>query len=637
MHSPDLTQANIATLAELFPNCVTEAQGEDGTIKHAIDFDQLRQELSDHIVDGPRERYQLNWPGKREAMLASNARTAKTLRPFREESVNFDATRNLFIEGDNLDVLKLLQETYLNRIKTIYIDPPYNTGHDFIYLDDFSQTEQDYLNASMQVSEFGEKLVSNPSYDGRFHSNWLTMMFSRIKLSRNLLRDDGVIFFSIGEEELSNSVRILDEIFGSENFVSIVPRIAKTASNLGTHFASSVDFVIVYAKQIASLPPFHGEVDESLYRKVETEGPRQGDRYRDDVAFYQSSQKDIRPNQKYFIECPDGSKVIPPCSIQDEIMREGDGRWRWSKETYQKQKHLLVFKETKTSPLMDEAGKKAKYNIYTKSYLSDRENTGTLPRNIITDFINRQGADLIKKFSIPFDFSKPVGLIQYLLKIQKMNDDDIVLDFFAGSSTTAHAVLQLNSEDGIRRRFVMVQLPEPCAEGSEAIKSGYSNIAEISKERIRRAGTKIQQDSGLLGQKLDIGFRVLKTDSSNMLDVYYKPDSVKKDDLFSHVDNIKDDRTPEDLLFQVLLDWGVDLSLPIEQQAIDDKIVFFVDQNALAACFDTGITEELVKRIATRKPLRAVFRDSGFSSDSVKINVEQIFKLMSPGTEVKSI
>ncbi len=637
MHSQDLTERNIAKLAELFPNCMTEAKDEDGTIKHAIDFDQLRQELAAYIVDGPRERYQLNWPGKRESLLAANARIAKTLRPCRKESADFETTRNLFIEGDNLDVLKLLQETYLNRIKMIYIDPPYNTGHDFIYLDDFSQTEQEYLNASMQVSEYGERLVSNPSSDGRFHSNWLTMMFSRVKLSRNLLRDDGVIFFNIGEEELSNSIRILDEVFGSENFVSVVPRIAKTASNLGTHFASSVDFIVVYAKHLAALPPFRGEVDESLYKKVETEGSRIGDRYRDDVAFYQSSQKDIRPNQKYFIECPDGSKVIPPCSIQDETMREGDGRWRWSKETYQKQKHFLVFKETKTSPLVDQNGKQAKYNIYTKSYLSDRENTGTLPRNIITDFINRQGADLIKKFSIPFDFSKPVGLIHYLLKIQKMNDDDIVLDFFAGSSTTAHAVLQLNSEDGVRRRYIMIQLPEPCAQGSEAIKEGFPTIAEISKERIRRAGKKIQEDAGLLGQNLDFGFRALKVDTSNMKDVYYIPDEVKKDDLFAHVDNIKEDRTPEDLLFQVLIDWGIDLGLPIKQESINGKTVYFVDQNALAACFDTGITETMVKEVAARKPLRVVFRDSGFSSDAVKINVEQIFKLLSPGTEVKSI
>lgn len=637
MHSPDLTQNNIAKLAELFPNCVIEAMGDDGILKRAIDFDQLRQELSDHVVDGPRERYQLNWPGKRDSLLVANGPIAKTLRPCTNESVNFESTKNLFIEGDNLDCLKLIQEAFLGKVKMIYIDPPYNTGNDFLYLDDFYQSEAEYFQASAQVSECGEKLIANPQSNGRFHSAWLTMIMSRVKLCRNLLRDDGVIFFSIGEEELSNSIRVLDEVFGSENFVSVVPRVAKTASNLGTHFASSVDFIVVYAKSIDKLPPFRGEVDESLYKKIESEGPRRGDRYRDDIAFYQSSQKDLRPNQKFFIECPDGSRVLPPCSIQDETMREGDGRWRWSKETFLRQKHLLVFKETKTSPLVDEYGNQAKFNIYTKSYLSDRESAGTLPRNIITEFINRQGADLIKKLSIPFDFSKPIGLIQYLIKIQQMEDNDIVLDFFAGSATTAHAVLQQNSEDGIKRRFVMIQLPEKCPEGSEAANAGFETIADIGKERVRRAGNRIVEERGLFDRNLDIGFRVLKIDTSNMKDVYYQPDALRKDDLFTHVDNIKEDRTPEDLLFQVLLDWGVELTLPIEQENIDGKTVFFVDKNALAACFDTSITEELVKKLATRKPMRVVFRDSGFSNDSVKINVEQIFKLMSPGTEVKSI
>ncbi|MBO6263747.1 MAG: site-specific DNA-methyltransferase, partial [Clostridia bacterium] len=368
------------------------------------------------------------------------------------------------------------------------------------------------------------------------------------------------------------------------------------------------------------------------YKKIEVSGVHKGERYRDDIALYQASLNDLRPNQKYFIECPDGSKVIPPCTILDEVMREGDGRWRWTKERYERDKRLLVFKETSSSPLLDENGHRAKYNVYTKSYLSERQETGTLPRNIWTDFINRKGADLLKRYGIPFDFSKPVELLLYMIKIANVPKDAVILDYFSGSATTAHAVMQLNAEDGGKRKFIMVQLPEKCDEKSEAYKAGYKNICEIGKERIRRAGKKIKEENGLTAQNLDTGFRVLKLDSSNMKDVYYKPSDYTQSLLDSLESNIKEDRTPLDLLFQVMLDLGKPLSAKIEEKEIAGKHVYIVNEDDLIACFDDGITEEVVKEIAKKKPLFAVFRDSGLSSDSTSTNFDQIFATYSPAT-----
>ena len=621
--TPNFTDENIQKLSELFPNCVTE----DSNGK-TIDFDTLKQELSSNIVKGSKERYQLTWPGKAESLVVANTPINKTLRPVREESKDFDNTENLYIEGDNLEVLKLLQETYLGKVKMIYIDPPYNTGKDFVYKDNFTQDKAEYDEESGNVDDEGGRLVSNPDSNGRYHSDWLSMMYPRLKLARNLLKENGVLFLSIGIEELSNSEKILNEVFGSENKVAIVSRVAKTASNLGSHFASSMDYVVTYAKDIRSLPAFKGKVDETLYKKIEKDGEKSGERYRDDIAFYQSSQKDLRPNQKYFVECPDGSMVIPPCSIQDEVMREGDGRWRWSKDTFLKKQELIVFKETKTSPLVDENGNKSKYNLYTKSYLSERQKKGTLPRDFITDYINRQGADLIKKLGIKFDFSKPTGLIKHLYEIQQDNHNDIILDFFSGSATTAHAVMQLNAEDGGNRKFIMVQIPEAIDEKSEAYKANYKTIAEIGKERIRRAGEKIKAENadkeGI--EDLDTGFRVLKVDSSNMKDVHFSPDNTSQDDMFDLASNIKDDRADEDLLFMVLLDWGIDLSVKIECREVAGKTVYFADDNFLAACFEENLDENFVKALVVQQPLKVVLRDSGFASSSVKINVEQIFK-----------
>lgn len=621
MHSPDLTQESIAKLLELFPNCVTEAEANDGTIKRAIDFDQLRQELSDHVVDGPRERYHLNWPGKNEALLAANAPIAKTLRPCREESIEFDTTKNLFIEGDNLDALKLLQETYLNRVKLIYIDPPYNTGHDFIYEDDFCEDRDSYLRRSNQKDNEGTRLVANTESSGRFHSDWLSAIYPRLKLARNLLSESGVIFISIDDREVASLRKACDEVFGEDNFVAnIVWQKKYAVSNDDPGIAPMHDHILVYRKSGEFLRNLLPRTDKQLsrYKNEDNDprGPWSSDNY------VSNKSKSERPTLWYSIKHP---------KTGEDVWPNEDAVWRYSKE-----KHQQMEAENRLYWGPSKSYEKPRL----KRFLSEIQD-GIVP-STWWDFTEvghndegqkETGLLLGKKvFSTP----KPVRLLKRIVHIAT-SESDICMDFYSGSCATAHAIMSLNAEDGGRRRFVMVQLPEPCDSKSEAYLSGYRSIADVGKERMRRAGKKVKDESGLLGENVDIGFRVLKIDTSNMKDVYYQPDALKKNDLFAHVDNIKEDRTPEDLLFQVLLDWGVDLSLTISKQSIEGKTVFFVDQNALAACFDTGITEEMVKKLATRKPLRIVFRDSGFSSDAVKINVEQIFKLQSPDTEVKVI
>lgn len=621
LHSPDFTQANIAKLAGLFPNCVTETRAEDGTLKQVIDFDQLRQELSTSIVEGPQERYQLNWPGKREALLTANAPIAKTLRPVREESVDFDTTQNLFIEGDNLDALKLLQETYLNKVKMIYIDPPYNTGNDFIYEDDFAEDAEAYFKRSNQRDEEDNRLVANNESNGRFHSDWLTMMYSRLKLARNLLREDGVIFISIDDGEASNLRKICDEIFGEDNFAADISWQKRyTRSNNTVDFTTVVEHLLVYSRSdsfVVNLLPRTEEAD-ARYTNPDNDprGPWKG------ASFLNPATPQERPNLCYPIENPNTKEITHPTS----------NAWRRSKAEFERlaSENVLYW------------GADGKQDVPSiKMFLS--EVRGLTPIN----FWNHEYAGntdqgtqclealLGKKI---FNNPKPVTLIQRALE-HGSSPSDIILDFFSGSATTAHAVMALNAEDGGKRRHILVQLPEPCDEKNEAFKAGYKTIAEIGKERIRRAGKKVREENadkpGI--DQLDIGFRVLKVDSSNMKEVYYAPDAVQQADLLDQVDNIREDRTPEDLLFQVLLDWGVDLALPVTQEIIAGKTVFFVDGNALAACFERGIDEAFVKELAARQPLRVVFRDAGFGSDSVKINVEQIFKLVSPGTEVKTI
>ena len=640
MQTNNKADDNFKKLVELFPNAVTEAINENGEVVRAIDKDILMQEISCKVVEGKDERYQFTWPDKKNAMLLANAPINKTLRPCREESVDFDSTENLYIEGDNLEVLKLLQETYLGKIKMIYIDPPYNTGNDFVYNDDFANTVDEYMANSGQFDVDGNCIVQNTENNGRFHTDWINMIFPRLKIAKDLLTDDGVMFISIDDSELKNILKICDEVFGSLNHVACLTRVAKTTSFRGNYFAPSKDYIVVYAKNIVMLPPFQDEItNESQFNKIETEGERKGEYYRDDIAFYLSTLE-TRPNQRYFIECPDGELVVPPgatipCINMDGekvLPNDGDGVWRWEQKQYLAKKNLLSFKRTKTSPLINNNGEKAKWNIYTKSYLNDKKAKGNIPRDLIEGFLNRNGSEELKKIDIPFSFPKPSKLIKYLIKILNTEKDIIVLDFFSGSATTADAVMQLNFEDGGKRKFIMVQLPESVGENTDAARAGYGTLCDIGKERIRRAGGKIKEACLDNKIKLDIGFRVLKCDTSNMKDVYYNPNEYELDLFTSLTDNIKEDRTAEDLLFQIMLDLGVELSSKIEETEIAGKKVFNVADGFLIACFDKEVNEETIKAVAQKKPYYFVMRDSSMANDSVATNFEQIFATYSPDT-----
>jgi len=617
MHSPNLTQENIACIRELFPGCVTEAQGEDGLVRLAVDFDQLRQELSESIVEGPQERYHLNWPGKREALLTANAPIARTLRPCREESVDFDTTKNLFIEGDNLEALKLLQETYLGKVKMIYIDPPYNTGNDFIYEDDFAENADEFLKRSNQKDEEGNRLVTNSESNGRFHSDWLSMIYARLKLARNLLADDGVIFISIDDGEVGNLRKLADQIFGETNFIAnLIWQKKYTRANDAKWFSDNHDHILCYGKDK------QGMTLNMLPRNE------------DQLAAY--SNPDNHP-KGIWKATPLHAKSGTNTS---EYTFNNGITWKPPIGTYRRFNDESMKRMDENNEIW--FGADCTQTPSRKSFLCDVKD-GVTPVTLWPyDEVghNHEANNELKTLGIGglFNNPKPTRLLKRAL-ILATNPGDLVLDFFAGSSTTADAVMQLNAEDGGNRKFIMVQLPEPCDEKSEAFKAGYKSIAEISKERIRRAGKKILEGECHEGWNKDVGFRVLKIDSSNMADVYYTPDAIEQGQLKIFTDNIKPDRKPEDLLFQVLLDWGVDLLLPIRKETIQGKTVFFVNQPPydLIACFDTGVNEDLVKELARFEPLRVVFRDTGFVSDAVKINVEQIFKQLSPGTEVKSI
>lgn len=652
MHSPNLTDANIAKLAELFPNCITEARDAKGELKKAVDFDLLRQELSSYIVEGPQERYQLNWPGKREALLTANAPIAKTLRPCREESVDFEKTQNLFIEGDNLEALKLLQETYLGKIKMIYIDPPYNTGNDFVYEDDFSQSVEDFLVQSNQKNEEGARLVANLASNGRFHSDWLSMIYPRLRLARNLLSDDGVIFASIGDDECQNLRKVFDEIFGENNFITqLVWEKKKKGAFLSGSSTNVKEYVIAYAKKLSSFQGLVGEIarGEETYPVIKTTNSR-------GVRIIKKGIKSKFREKNHHL--PSGSRIssgnMEMILLSDLIIENGvlsedvkiDSNWIYSQillDKYAEEKSLYITQDLYFRRVVSEPRKKMLKDLLP---MRGEQSTGfefTFSDDLFSDGwgTNEDAFDELHEVfgaqSI-MSFPKPSKLLaKLILAACRFDKDCIVLDFFSGSATTAHAVMTLNSQDGGNRKFIMGQLPEVCDEDSEAAKAGYKTIAEIGKERIRRVGKMILEGQCHPNWRRDVGFRSLKVDISNMKEVYYSPDKVSQDLLTDLVDNIREDRTPEDLLFQVLLDWGVDLTLPISQQNIAGKTVFFVDGNALAACFDKGIDEDFVKQLAGHQPMRVVFRDAGFASDSVKINVEQVFKLMSPNTEIKTL
>lgn len=665
MHSLDGVQRNIELIGKLFPNAITEVK-RNGKVEHAIDFDVLRQELSDSIVEGREERYQFTWPDKKKAMLAANAPITATLRPVVTDSVGKDGTpggfdsENLYIEGDNLEVLKLLQETYLGKVKMIYIDPPYNTGNDFVYNDDFSVESGEWRVKSGDYDESGNRMVTNTESNGRFHTDWLNMIYPRLRISKDLLADDGIIFISIGEDEVDNLHKIANEIFGEQNEITIFSRVMKSGGAKGQFYTPNIDYVLVYAKNISNAEFFRSDFsDEQIdrfYNRTETSGKRTGEKY--GIERLYKASLDARPNQRYYIECPDGEFVIPPgvhfpdCCVEGEkvIPSSEDHVWKWTYDRYKSEKEAgnIVFIKSDQTSLVTATNTQATWNIYNKLWLNEQKEKGIVPGNFIAGFENRQSAAEMKKLDIPFDYAKPVRLLIYLIKLCTKKKDCTILDFFSGSATTAHAVMQLNAEDGGHRKFIMVQLPEKTDEKSEAYKAGYKNICEIGKERIRRAGKQILSAGGQLSMDgvrldtnstlntpnstLDVGFRCLRLDSSNMENVYYTPKETRQQDLFSLVDNVKPDRTPEDLLFQVMLDLGVLLSSPIEVKEIAGKKVFNVADGFLLACFDHDVTEETVKAIAQMKPYYAVFRDSSMANDSVATNFDQIFETYSPET-----
>ena len=653
MQTANKADENFKKLAEMFPNAVTETIDENGEVVRAIDKDVLMQEINTKVVDGKEERYQFTWPDKKKSVLLANAPISKTLRPVRDDetkptgadsegkpycstgSVDFDTTENLYIEGDNLEVLKLLQETYLHSVKMIYIDPPYNTGNDFVYEDDFAQSTDEYLANSGQFDEDGNRMVQNTESNGRFHTDWLNMMYTRLRIAKDLLADDGVIFISIDDNEIANLSKMCDEIFGSDNAIAVFPRLATKSGKTPLTFMVSHDYVLCYTKSRHDI--FVGQAFEDDSYKYSDEYEAERGRYNlkqpldcNSISYSASLDYPITHEGVTYYPGSDYNKYL---ERQSGKHLPKDYAWRWSKELFEfgLKNGWIVFQNGR---------------IYTKGYLNaaiEKQPNGSYAvvkrektRKMSTiDFIsNDYSNDIAKKqlashkISARFDFPKPVDLIKALLATH-YDKDALVVDFFSGSATTAEAVFKQNITDGGNRRFILVQLPE------ETQDSTYKNICEIGKERIRRAGKKIKEEAGLTAQNLDIGFRVLKCDTSNMKDVYYNPDDYEIGMFDQLTDNIKEDRTPEDLLFQVMLDLGVLLSSKIEETTIAGKKVFNVEGNYLIACFDDNVTDEVITAIAKQEPYYFVMRDSSMASDSVATNFEQIFATYSPTTERK--
>jgi adenine-specific DNA-methyltransferase len=625
MSTPDLTDKNIEQIRALFPNVMTETRDENGVVKKAVDFDLLKQALSKNLVEDDNERYRLDWPGKKASLLKANTPITKTLRPCREESVNFDTTENLYIEGDNFEVLKILQESYLGKIKMIYIDPPYNTGNDFIYKDNFAKSKDEYEEELGTTDEEGGKLFRNTDSNGRYHSDWLSMMYERLVVARDLLKDDGVIFISIDDNEVHNLRKICDEVFGEENFVcNFMWKRKKETSNDSKNVAIQGEHILSYSKSNNVLfknEPLSKEYLDSSYKEPNEVFPL--GKWR--PVPITVSKGLSGGGYKYKITTPNGNIheriwAYPEKSFQELISKK---LIYWGSENSGIPQRVMYAHESKGQP--------------TTNYW-DKTSSNKDGKKVILELFGDNF----------FDTTKPIALIKRLLSLV-VEPNDIILDFFSGSATTAHAVMQLNAEDGGNRKFIMVQLPEPCDENSEAFKAGYKTIAEIGKERIRRAGKKIvdelkkKNQQTKLGEKpveaskLDIGFRVYKTDTTNMKDVFYHPSELKQYLLPGLESNIKEDRTPEDLLTQVILDLGLELTLPIETKKIIGNTVFIVQTNALLACFDKDIDFKIVDTIADLKPFKVVFKDASFKDDKDRINVEERFKRLSSETKVTVI
>ena len=620
MQSHDVIGSNTQKIAQLFPNCVTERLGKDGKPELAIDFEKLQAELSNEIIAEGEERYQFTWPDKRAAVRLANTPTTMTLRPCREESVDFDNTQNLYIEGDNLDVLKVLRETYLGKVKMIYIDPPYNTGNDFVYNDDFAQGKEDFEQSSGLFDEEGNQTIDpmqrNTESNGRFHTDWLNMIYPRLKVARDLLSEDGVIFISIDDNEVKNLKNIVDEVFGERNFLAqVVWERAYSPINLMKHFSPSHDYILCYAKDIETAV-CHGipRTADANARYSNPDNDPRGDWKSSDLSVGPAVQSNI-----YEIITPSGRSVYPPNGYS----------WRLDKQTFNKyvtDNRIWFGTDGNNVPSIKRFISEVKQGITPMTIwkYSEVGHSQDATQKLQKLF---EG----KKF---FDYPKSVPLIERCLQLYS-DKDSLIFDFFSGSATTAHAVMKLNSEDGGNRKFIMVQLPKKTDEKSEANKAGYKNICEIGKERIRRAGKKIKEEAGLSAQNLDTGFRVLKLDSSNMEDVYYTPQEFELQSLFN--ENVKADRTNEDLLFQVMLDLGIELSAKIESKQIAGKNVHFVDDNYLVACFDRDVNESTITEIAKLQPIYFVMRDASAANDNVIDNFEQIFKHYSPDTNCRII
>ena len=671
--SPDMTAQNIDRIAALFPNCVTEMLDEEHSTlekkvyKRAVNFELLKQMLSPDVVDGD-EAYEFTWVGKKAAIVEANKPIRKTLRPCVEESKDWDTTENLYIEGDNLEVLKLLQESYLGKVKMIYIDPPYNTGNDFIYADDFMRSQEEENEQMGMYDEDENRLFKNTDTNGRFHSDWCSMIYSRLMLARNLLTDDGVIVISIDDNEIENLRKCCDEVFGEDNLINCFIWNCSTAGGIRPKFASKThEYILAYGKSKNSMNMIYAPLSSDAI-KMYTQEDEKG-RYRDKDFVFKNKSTNV--NQKYGISCPDGEIVYP----------KNGYIYRFIQERFEEalSDGIVTFKRTNTGPLVDKNGEQAHWNIYIRKYLGDAMGAPStlVPKEMMSIYnVGTQCVQDLFDGARVFENVKPVDVIAYMVNMLSYKDG-IVMDFFSGSATTAHAVMQLNAEDGGHRKFIMVQLPEKCDETSEAYKAGYKTICEIGKERIRRAGEKLKQtleedggnfrhlakyaknaplkeitlneqkfsvpiippcwsasdesvDNKNMSDALDTGFRVLKLDDSNMKDVYYAPDDYDQGMIAALESNIKDDRTDLDLLFGCLIDWGLPLSLPYKSEQIDGCTVHTYNDGDLIACFDANIPESVVKEIAQRRPLRAVFRDSGFASSPEKINVFEIFKLYMP-------
>ena len=621
MESVDIIAQNVEKIGELFPNCITETIDENGKPKKAINFDILKQMLSDDVIDGD-EAYEFTWVGKKASIVEANKPIRKTLRPCKDESVDWDNTENLYIEGDNLEVLKLLQESYLGKVKMVYIDPPYNTGNDFIYRDDFTKSENEYLEETGIYDLDGNKMYKNTDTNGRFHSDWCSMMYSRLMLARNLLTEDGVIFISLDDGEFDNLRKICNEVFGEKNFLECLIWKKRATPPNDRNIGRIHEFVLCYAKELEN-------VSLGLLPRDEKSIARYSNPDNDSRGPWVAS--DLSANGK-------GGRIVQSCIYP--IVNPQNG-----KEYFPSEGRCWLFNKEKMDAWIAEGRVSFRENTgapFLKRYLSEVRQGLTLP-TIMTEFGYSQtsAAEGDKLFGIKgvFEYAKPTTLINPLIRVGAPNDDDIIMDFFSGSSTTAHAVFQLNAELGSKKKFIMVQIPEKCNESSAAYKAGYRTICELARDRIKKAGIQIQKEKiDLFTQKeLDIGFRVLRVDSSNMNDVYYAPSDYSQGFLNQLESNIKPDRTDLDLLFGCLLEWGLPLSLPYSSEEIDGCTVHDYNDGDLIACFDENVPDSVVKAIAKKQPLRVVFRDSCFSDSPSKINVGEIFKLLAPDTRVKVI